>query len=62
MLTHSTGSLALAAQPAAGIAYSGLSAEAITIAVEGVPAAAVATRSTAAASAAGFAAAMSVVL
>ena len=61
-LTHSTGLPDLAAQPAAGIAYSGRSAEAIRIAVEGAPAAEVRTRSIAAASAAGFAAAMSVVL
>ena len=60
--THSSGWPDLAAQPAAGIAYSGRSEEATTTAGAAAPAAAVCTRSTAAASAAGFAAVTSVVL
>ena len=61
-LTHSSGWPDLAAQPAAGIAYSGRSEEATTTTPAGSPAAAACSRSTAAASAAGLAAVTSVVL
>ena len=54
--THSSGSPDFAAQPAAGIAYSGRSEEATRTAVAGWPAAGARSRSTAAASAAGLAA------
>src|SRR3954463_9695330 len=53
LLTHSTGSPDIAAQAAAGMAYSGRSAEAITTSPAGEPAVAVCRRSTAAARAAG---------
>ena len=51
-VTHRTGSPDLAAQPAAGIEKPGCSADAITTARDGLPAAAVWSRSIACASAA----------
>ena len=59
--THRIGSPALAAQPASGIAYSGRSYEATSTTSDGAPAAADCRRSTAAATAAGEPAGMSVV-
>jgi hypothetical protein len=59
---QSTGAPAFAAQPAAGIAYSGRSEGATTTLDEGVPAAAICRRSTPAASADGSASSMSLVL
>src|SRR3954465_12923744 len=62
LVTHSTGSPDLAAQAAAGMAYSGRAAEAVLTSPARAPAPAVCRRSTAAASAAGEAGATSVVL